>query len=67
MAATAGIPYSQAQLREFGLTLICATRDYEKALSEWSTQPQPNKYWTNFKSHFKQAQSELKEIRGPTM
>jgi hypothetical protein len=67
MAVTAGIPYSQAQLLEFGLTIIRATRDFEKALSEWSTQPLTNKNWTNFKSHFKQAQSELKEIRGPTM
>ena len=67
MAVTAGIPYSQEQLLEFGLTLIRATRDFEKALSKWSTQPQSNKNWTKFKSHFKQAQSELKEIRGPTM
>jgi hypothetical protein len=67
MAVTAGIPYSQAQLLEFGLTMIRATRDFEKALSEWSTKPLTDKTWANFKAHFKLAQSELKEIRGPTM
>ena len=35
LATSAGIPYSQAQLLEFGLTLIRGTRNFEKSLGEW--------------------------------
>ena len=55
MAVTAGIPYSQAQQLEFGLTLIQNTRDFEKALSKWSSKIASDKNWTNFKAHFKKA------------
>ena len=67
LATSAGIPYSSAQQLEFGLTLIRSTRDFEKGLSDWNAKPEPQKTWPNFKIHFKDAQSELKDIRGPTM
>ena len=67
LAVSAKIPYSDAQILEFGLTIIRATRDFEKALGEWKPKPANDKTWLNFKSHFKAAQEELKEIRGPTM
>ena len=66
-ATDAGIPYSEAQLLEFGLTLIKSTRDFEKALGEWHAKPTNQKTWITFKSHFRDAQTELKAIRGPTM
>ena len=53
LAISAKIPYSEAQLLEFGLTLIRNTRDFEKALGEWKNKPQPDKTWSNFKTHFK--------------
>lgn len=64
-ATEAAIPYSEAQRLEFGLTLIRNTRDFEKAIGEWNDLP--NQTWTLFKSHFRDAQAQLKEIRGPTM
>ena len=67
LARDAGIPYSVPQIIDFGLTIIRNTRDFEKALGEWNAKLQTGKTWDNFKSHFKDAQDELKEIRGPTM
>ena len=67
LSATAGILYSQAQQLEFGLTLVFNTRDFDKDIGEWSAKPDADKTWNNFKTHFKQAQTELKEIRGPKM
>ena len=64
-AIEAKIPYSDEQLLEFGLTLVRNTRDFEKAIGEWNAEP--NKTWALFKTHFRDAQTELKEIRGPTM
>ena len=67
LATSAGIPYSQEQQLEFGLSLIRGTRDFEKALGEWNGLPLNGKTWTAFKTHFKNAQAKLKQIRGPTM
>lgn len=35
LATTSSIPYSEAQVLEFGFTLIRSTRDFEKALGNW--------------------------------
>ena len=67
LATDAGIPYSEAQKLEFGLTLIRSTRDFETGLMNWNAKPSLDKTWENFKLHFKDAQTELKAIRGPTM
>ena len=67
LATTTGIPYSSAQQIELGLTLIRSTRDFEKALGEWNKKVSTTKPWARFKTHFKEAQDELKGIRGPTM
>ena len=65
-ATEAGIPYSKAQILEIGLALIKSTRDFEKALGEWNALGNL-KIWDVFRSYFRDAQRELKEIRGPTM
>lgn len=65
MGESAGIPYTADQLLDMGLTVIRNTRDFEKALGDW--EPIVNKTWTLFKSHFSDAQKQLKAIRGPTM
>ena len=67
LANSAGIPYSLQQQLEIGLTLIRNTRDFEKALGEWNGLRTDSKTWASFKTHFKTAQAELKQIRGPTM
>ena len=67
LAITAGIPYTNSQILEKGLTLIRSTRDFEYALTQWEDKPQDDKTWANFKTHFHEAQLQLKKIRGPTM
>ena len=67
LATTAGIPYTDSQILEKGLTLIRSTRDFEYALTQWEDKPQDDKTWANFKTHFHEAQLQLKKIRGPTM
>ena len=67
LASQAKIPYSEAQLIEFGLQLIRSTHDFEIAIREWNAKPKVDKTWNNLKLHFSQAQEELKKIRGPTM
>ena len=36
-------------------------------MGEWNAKPLNVKTWDNFKSHFRDAQVELKEIQGPIM
>ena len=67
LAIQAGIPYTDGQILEKGLTLIRATRDFEYALTQWEDKPQDQKTWATFKTHFHEAQLQLKKIRGPTM
>ena len=67
MAESASIPYTANQLLDMGLTVIRNTRDFEKALGEWELLPTNQKTWVKFKSHFTEAQKQLKAIRGPTM
>ena len=67
LAKSAEIEYSEAQIVEIALTVIRNTHDFEKVLSEWHNKPKVDKTWDNFKDHFKKAQLELKEIRGPSM
>jgi len=54
-------------LLEKGLTLIRSTRDFEYALTQWELKPSSRKTWREFKTHFHEAQLNLKKIRGPTM
>ena len=67
MAEAAGIAYTDEQILDMGLTVIRKTRDFEKALGDWESLATTDKTWTRFKQHFKDAQKQLKAIRGPTM
>ena len=67
MAESAGIPYTQDQLLDIGLTVNRNTRDFERALGDWELLQPRDKTWDRFKKHFKEAQKQLKAIRGPTM
>ena len=67
LATAAGIPYSEAHKLEIGLTLIRGTRNFEKSHGEWNSGVATKKTWDTFKVNFKDAQTELKVIRGPTM
>ena len=67
MATAAEISYTTEQLLDIGLTVIRNTRDFERALGDWETLTAGDKTWDRFKSHFKEAQKQLRAIRGPTM
>ena len=67
MAEAAKIDYTDAQILDMGLTVIRNTRDFEKALGDWEALSATAKTWDRFKKHFKNAQKQLKAIRGPTM
>ena len=67
MGISAKIPYTDEQVLDIGLTVVRNTRDFEKALGDWEVLPATGKTWTTFKQHFKDAQKQLKAIRGPTM
>ena len=43
LATQAGIPYTDSQILEKGLTKIRATRDFEYALTQWENKPQAEK------------------------
>ena len=67
LATQAGIPYTDRQILEKGLSIIRSTRDFEYALTQWEDKGDADKNWANFKTHFHEAQLQLKKIRGPTM
>ena len=67
LTTSAKILYSLAQQLELGITLIRGTRDFENGLSDWNSKPEPEKTWASFKTYFKDAQIELKNIRGLTL
>ena len=60
-------PYTQAQLVDFGVTLITKTNNFETTLLNWHNLPDIQQTWPNFKSHFSNARHNLKKVRGKTM
>jgi len=56
LATQAGIPFTDSQILEKGLTLIHSTRDFEYALTQWEDKLQNQKDWATFKTHFHEAQ-----------
>ena len=67
LGEAAGIPYTENQFLDVGLTVIRNTLDFERALSDWELLQDNQKTWEHFKLHFKTAQQQLKAIRGHTM
>ena len=67
MAVAAEILYTDKQVLDIGLTVIRNTRDFEKDLGNWESLAAARKDWQTFQTHFKDAQKQLKAIRGPTM
>ena len=67
LATHAGVPCTPKQILEKALAIIRATKDYELALTNWDNKPENEKTWANLKTHFHEAQQQLKSIRGPSM
>ena len=63
----ARLPYTAAQLINFGLSVVKKTGAFESALERWYDRPPVEHTWVNFKVHFAGAQRKLKKIRGPTV
>ena len=67
LATQADNPCSDKQLLEKGLSIIRDTRDFECALIQWEKKAEADKTWASFKTHFHEAQLNLKKTHGPTM
>ena len=67
MALAANSAFSDSQLVRMGMTCIKNTNDFEQALSHWYAKPVADRTWQNFKTHFEEAQLNMRKVRGPTM
>ena len=67
MAIAADIKYTAGQILDIALMVVRNTRDFERALRDWEALPPIQKTWDNFKTHFNEAQKQLRASRGPTM
>ena len=63
----AGMPKTDAQLVNIGLTLIRKTNDFEKGLTTWYNRHPTLQTYRDFKIHFTAAKKELKKVRGKRM
>ena len=61
LAEQAGIPYSDMQLLQEGLSITRNTRDFEHALTMWEELPETYKTWAKCKKHFYEFQLNLKK------
>ena len=66
-AEAASLPKTLAQLINYGLNAVRKTGEYERALAEWFATPEQDKTWVNFKTHFTDAQQQLRLVRGESM
>lgn len=60
-----GMPKTEAQIINYGLSIIKRTHDCEKALMKWYNLPAAWQTYNKFKTHFSAAQCKLKKVRGP--
>ena len=67
LSEAAKMPKTEAQIVNYGLTLIKKTNDFEQALLNWYNKPLVDQTYANFKTHFTEAQKELKQVRGPKL
>ena len=66
-ATAAGMPKTDAQLVNIGLTLIRKTNDFEKGLTAWYNRHHTLQTYRDFKIHFTAAKKELQKVRGKRM
>ena len=67
LAIAGNRPYTQAQIVDFGVTVISNTHDFETALINWHSLPVHSQTWPAFKTHFTIARRFLRKVRGKTM
>ena len=67
LATATGIPKTDAQIVNLGITLIKKTNDFETALLNWYNRHPTQQTYAQFKTHFNDAQQALKKVRGKKM
>ena len=61
------MPYTQAQIVNFGVTIISNTHNFETTFINWNYFLRVAHTWATFKTHFTTARRYLKKSRGRTM
>ena len=59
--------FTPTQLIEIGIQLIKNFNDFEEGLTDWFDLPTQDKTWPIFQTHFDQARTSLRQVRGVTM
>ena len=62
-AESAGQPYTAAQILNSAYNLVFKTGLYFDDCRKWNAKPVADKTWTNFQTHFQQAQNQLREMQ----
>jgi hypothetical protein len=61
LATDANAPYNENQVLANALNLVQRTKLYRHSCHDWQRQPNVDKTWQNFKTHFAEAANELRE------
>ena len=67
ISEAANLPKTNNQIVNYGLEAIRKTGEYERALMSWYEKAEGDQTWSNFKTHFTEAQNQLRRVRGSTM
>ena len=62
LADAAGVPKTDAQIVNYGISFIKKTNDFEQALMSWYNLPVVDQTYARFKTHFTDAQRELRKV-----
>lgn len=66
-ATMAQQPFSDRQAVAKAYNVFNKTRRFDRAITEWNRRPVVEKTMLNLKTHFRRAQTELRESAGPTL
>ena len=66
-ASMAHQPFSDRQAVAKAYNVFNKTRRFDRAITEWNRRPVAEKTMVNLKTHFRRAQTELRESAGPTL
>ena len=64
---TAQMPYTEFQIINFGVQLICKTHNFQDGLKQWFGKDRDDKTWETFKLHLEDEYDKLKQVRGATI
>ena len=67
LSGRAHVPMTPAQAISIGYIILWKTGVLKDSLKEWNALDAANKTWTRFKTHFREAVKEWKQLKGPTV